>query len=47
MPQSFANNFVHIVFSTKHRQPFLYDGIRDRMFVHTWEVFVINLNLHL
>lgn len=34
MPQSFANNYVHIVFSTKHRQPFLHDDIRDRMFAY-------------
>jgi REP element-mobilizing transposase RayT len=34
MPQSFANDFVHIVFSTKHRHPFLHDGIRDRMFAY-------------
>ena len=34
MPQSFANNYVHIVFSTKYRQPFLHDGIRDRMFAY-------------
>lgn len=34
MPQSFANNFVHIVFSTKYRYPFLHDGIRDRMFAY-------------
>ena len=34
MPQSFANNFVHIVFSTKHREPLLHDGIRDRMFTY-------------
>ncbi len=34
MSQSFANDFVHIVFSTKHRQPFLHDGIRERMFAY-------------
>ncbi len=34
MPQSFANDYVHIVFSTKYRQPFLHDGIRDRMFAY-------------
>ena len=34
MPQSFANNYVHIVFSTKYRQPFLHDGIRDQMFAY-------------
>ena len=34
MSQSFANDFVHIVFSTKHRESFLHDGIRDRMFAY-------------
>ncbi len=34
MPQSFALDYVHIVFSTKYRQPFLHDGIRDRMFAY-------------
>ena len=34
MPQSFALDFVHIVFSTKYREPFLHDGIRDRMFAY-------------
>ena len=34
MPQSFANDFVHIVFSTKYRQHFLHDGIRDCMFAY-------------
>jgi REP element-mobilizing transposase RayT len=34
MPQSFSNNFVHIVFSTKYRTPFLHEGIRDRMFAY-------------
>lgn len=34
MSQSFANNFVNIVFSTKYREPFLHDGIRERMFAY-------------
>lgn len=32
MPQSFASLHVHIVFSTKHRQPFLNDELRPRLF---------------
>lgn len=32
MPQSLVQIYVHIVYSTKHRQPFLQDGgLRDRM----------------
>ena len=34
MPQSFSNNYVHIVFSTKYREKFLHEGIRDRMFAY-------------
>jgi len=34
MPQSFSNNYVHIVFSTKYRERFLHEGIRDRMFAY-------------
>ncbi|HEX6961986.1 MAG TPA: IS200/IS605 family transposase [Lacipirellula sp.] len=32
MPQSFASLHVHLVFSTKHRQPFLSDDLRPRLF---------------
>jgi putative transposase len=32
MPQSFASLHVHIVFSSKHRQPFLNDELRPRLF---------------
>jgi hypothetical protein len=32
MPQSFASLHVHIVFSTKHRQLFLNDELRLRLF---------------
>jgi REP element-mobilizing transposase RayT len=32
MPQSFASLHVHIVFSTKHRQPFLDSELRPRLF---------------
>ena len=32
MPQSLSNLIVHIVFSTKHRKPFLHDeSVRDEM----------------
>lgn len=30
MPQSLSNVIVHFVFSTKYREPFLHDGIRQR-----------------
>jgi putative transposase len=32
VPQSFASLHVHIVFSTKHRQTFLNDELRPRLF---------------
>jgi putative transposase len=32
MGQSLAKNYVHIIFSTKHRQPILYDPIRRDLF---------------
>lgn len=31
MPQSFTKIYVHLIFSTKNRQPFLDDEIRSRM----------------
>jgi len=34
MPQSFSKNYVHIVFSTKYRERFLHEDIRDRMFAY-------------
>jgi REP element-mobilizing transposase RayT len=32
MPQSLARNLIHLVFSTKNREPFLQAGLRGRMF---------------
>lgn len=32
MPQSFASLHCHLVFSTKHRQPFISDAIRPHLF---------------
>jgi len=31
MPQSLARLHVHLVFSTKHRQPLLHDAVRDSL----------------
>jgi REP element-mobilizing transposase RayT len=31
MPQSFARVNIHLVFSTKHRKPFLFEGIQDEL----------------
>ena len=31
MPQSLGNIIIHVTFSTKHREPFLHDGIKQRM----------------
>ena len=32
MPQSFASLHIHLVFSTKHRQPFMNNDLRPRLF---------------
>ena len=32
MPQSLAKIYVHVIFSTKHRQPLLADAWRDELF---------------
>jgi putative transposase len=31
MPQSLARNVIHLVFSTKNREPFIVPAIRDRL----------------
>ncbi len=31
MPQSLARLYVHLVFSTKHRQPHIIDNVRERL----------------
>jgi putative transposase len=32
MPQSLARNVVHLIFSTKKREPYIVESIRDRLF---------------
>ena len=32
MPQSLARNGVHLIFSTKHREPFILPAVRDELF---------------
>jgi REP element-mobilizing transposase RayT len=39
MPQSLSNILVHLVFSTKHRQPIISDEIRERL--HGYAVGVL------
>ena len=34
MPQSLARNLVHLVFSTKNREPFIGPEFRDRLFAY-------------
>lgn len=34
MPQSLAKNYIHIVFSTKYRQPFITDDIEHALFAY-------------
>lgn len=39
MPQSLANNLVHLVFSTKHREPWLIDAVRPALHAYLATVF--------
>jgi putative transposase len=32
MPQSLSRNYIHIVFSTKNREPMLYSPVREELF---------------
>ncbi len=34
MPQSLAHLFVHVIFSTKHRQPFITDRIEPELYAY-------------
>jgi REP element-mobilizing transposase RayT len=34
MPQSLAHLFVHIIFSTKHRQPFIVEAIEPELYAY-------------
>ncbi|HEV3384434.1 MAG TPA: IS200/IS605 family transposase [Gemmata sp.] len=34
MPQSLARNVVHLVYSTKNREPFIVASLRDRLFAY-------------
>jgi len=38
MPQSLSMNLVHIIFSTKNREPFLDKDTRDRLFPYMAEL---------
>lgn len=39
MPQSLAKNLIHLVFSTKHREPLLADAIRPALHAYLAAVF--------
>lgn len=39
MPQSLVKNLVHLVFSTKHRQPWLPDDVRESLFAYQAGIF--------
>jgi REP-associated tyrosine transposase len=34
MPQSLARNAIHLIFSTKHREPFITPDVHDRLFAY-------------
>jgi hypothetical protein len=34
MGQSLVQNYIHLVFSTKHRQPFITPNIEDELFAY-------------
>lgn len=39
MPQSLVNNLVHLVYSTKHRRPWLPDDVRVALFAYQAGIF--------
>jgi putative transposase len=39
MPQSLAKNLIHLVFSTKHREPLLSDAVRPALHAYLASVF--------
>lgn len=39
MPQSLAKNLIHLVFSTKHREPFIADAVRPALHAYLATVF--------
>ncbi len=39
MPQSMVKNLVHLVFSTKHRQPWLPGDVREPLFAYQAGIF--------
>lgn len=39
MPQSLAKNLIHLVFSTKHREPLLADAVRPALHAYLATVF--------
>ena len=39
MPQSLVKNLVHLVYSTKHRQQWLTDDVRERLFAYQAGIF--------
>ena len=39
MPQSLVKNLVHLVFSTKHRQAWLPDDVRESLFAYQAGIF--------
>jgi REP element-mobilizing transposase RayT len=39
MSQSLVNNLVHLVYSTKHRKPWLPDEVRDHLFAYHAGIF--------
>jgi putative transposase len=39
MPQSLVKNVIHLVYSTKHRHPWLPPEIRERLFAYQAGIF--------
>ena len=39
MSQSLVKNLVHLVYSTKHRQPWIHDDVRNRLFAYQAGIF--------
>ncbi|MBC8870182.1 MAG: IS200/IS605 family transposase [Planctomycetes bacterium] len=39
MAQSLVKNLIHLVYSTKHRKPWIHDDVRDRLFAYQAGIF--------
>lgn len=43
MSQSLVKNLLHLVYSTKHRQPWINKDIRDKLYAYQSGIFEVDL----